>query len=50
MLPTVTLGIPACKEHIIVTVLSMQGGGLCDLAREFQQNVDSYEDDDTDEL
>ena len=43
MLPTGTLGIPACKKHIILTVLSM-GGGVC------QPNIDSYEDDDTDEL
>ena len=57
MLPAVTHGIPACKKHSSVIVLSIiaiificvwrgWGRGLRDFAREFQKNVDSYEDDD----
>ena len=51
------LGIPACKKRFSEIVLSIiaiilscvrgwEGRGLRDFAREFQMNVDGYEDDD----
>ena len=56
VLPTVTLGMPACKKNISVIVhRSHLGGGsrftATKLRRacEFQKNVDSLEDDDADE-
>ena len=59
MLPTVTLGIPACKKHIsdivlgiiaIILICVERGGrGLRDFSREVRKNVDSYEDDAADE-
>ena len=59
MLPTVTLGIPACMKLFSVIVLSIiviilicvgrEGRGLRDCARECQKNTDSHEDDERDE-
>ena len=50
VLPTVTLGLPACKKHIRVSVLStiamilicVGRGGWRDVAREIYKNVDSH--------
>ena len=56
VLPTVTLGIPARKNHISVTssgegvgVARIDGHKVAKIARESEKVVDSYEQDDADE-